>query len=226
MSNDLHQFLEPAPGIQCEHPQVQALVQGIVKGAADEMEAAGRLFRHARDTVAYSPYVPYFRIKHYLALNVLERGHGFCVQKGALLVTLARAAGIPARLGFAHIRNHQMPETLRQVLGGNVMYNHCFAEFYLDGGWLKLTPTFDQALSQERGWQLVEFQPGQNALLPAEDLAGRPHISYLENLGWRLGVPLEELIETWRLNYGDDQFQRWDQAILDYGHYLPGEMDS
>ena len=36
----------------------------------------------------------------------LARGYGFCVNKAVLLAALARAVGIPARLGFADVRNH------------------------------------------------------------------------------------------------------------------------
>ncbi len=49
---------------------------------------------------------------------MLEAGRAYCVPKAVLLaaVLLAavlRAAGVPARLGFADVRNHVQSDTLR-----------------------------------------------------------------------------------------------------------------
>ena len=209
MSPDRSIFLSPTAGIQCDHPQVRALAASIVVGTDDPQQAAAELFNFVRDEVAYSPYVPFDRLDDYLALATLERGKGFCVQKAALLCALARAADIPCRLGFAHIRNHQLPANLAQVLGTDVMFHHCYVEWELNGRWRKATPSFERALCQERGWRVVEFQPRADCLLPALDLAGRPHISYLDKLGWREGVPLEEILESWRQGYGEERVEEW-----------------
>ncbi len=213
MSQDLEQFLAPAPGIQCDHPEVLSLARGIVQGAANDLEAAGRLFTWARDTVRYSPYVPFAELEDYLALNTLARGRGYCVQKSALLCALARAVGIPARLGFADIENHQLPAGMAEVLGSPIMAHHCFVEWFLAGRWLKATPSFEAPLCAERGWRLVEFDPQGDALLPSHDLAGRPHITYLRRLGWRQGVPLAEILESWRREYGAGRVAAWQEAL-------------
>jgi len=213
MSQDMELFLEPAPGIQCDHPQVRDLARSIVNGAANHREAAARLFPWAREAVRYHPYVPFDSIEDYLALNTLERGRGYCVQKSALLCALARAAGIPARLGFADIENHQLPAGMAEVLGSPVMAHHCFVEWFLGGRWLKATPSFEAPLCAQRSWRLVEFDPQRDSLLPARDLAGRPHITYLRRLGWRQGVPLEEILEAWRAEYGAERVASWARAV-------------
>lgn len=217
MEPDLEHFLAPAPGIQCEPPEVVALARRTVRGAADDLAAAEKLFTFVRDQVAYSPYVPFHRLDDYLALNTLARGKGYCVQKSAVLVALARALGIPARLGFADIRNHQLPAGMADMLGSDVMYHHCYAELFAGGRWLALTPSFEKALCVARGWRLVEFNPEGDALLPATDLAGRDHISYLEKLGWRVGVPLKEIMDAWRRGYGRRRVEAWIAAIEDQG---------
>ncbi|MBI4798722.1 MAG: transglutaminase domain-containing protein [Desulfarculus sp.] len=84
-SPDLEQFLVPAPGIQCEHPEVFKLARSLARGAKNDVEVARRLFEFARDSVRYSVYVPFWELEHYLALNTLARGKGYCVQKSALL---------------------------------------------------------------------------------------------------------------------------------------------
>jgi transglutaminase-like putative cysteine protease len=57
-----------------------------------------------RDEIKYNMYTPKFLPEHFLASNILAKNEGYCVQKAVLLVALARAAGIPAGLGFAKIR--------------------------------------------------------------------------------------------------------------------------
>lgn len=205
----MEKFLQPAEGIQSDHPRIKELALKITKDAGDQVEAARLLFYFVRDTVAYSVYVPFDHIEDYLALNTLERGRGYCVQKAALLCTLARSVGIPTRLGFADIRNDLLPEHLDEMIPEGILYYHCFVEWFLDGRWIKSTPSFDQALSLKKGWRLVEFDPAGDALLPSHDLKGRPHVSYLKYHGWRLGVPLDEFIEVNTKGCGQKAMDIW-----------------
>ncbi|MCF8043077.1 MAG: transglutaminase-like domain-containing protein [Desulfarculaceae bacterium] len=205
----LENFLVPAPGVQCEAAEIFELARRTARGSVGDVEAARRLFEFVRDTVRYSVRVPFDSLEHYLALNTLARGRGYCVQKAALLCALARAVGIPSRLGFADIENNLLPEGLYEITGGKVLSYHCFVEWYVGGAWYKATPSFDKALSAEHGWRLVEFVPGEDLLLPATDLAGRPHIRYLQQRGWRLGVPLEEMMAYWTEDVGLDHLDAW-----------------
>lgn len=206
---DLEQFLVPAPGIQCEHPEVRTLARKIAKGSANETEAAGWLFAFVRDTVRYSVRVNFWELEQYLALNTLARGYGFCVQKSALLTALARSLGIPARLGFADIQNHQLRGPLAEAVPDGIIYHHCFTEWWINRAWRKATPSFDAGLTRELGWRLVEFAPDRDLLLPETDLAGQPHISYLAYHGWRLGVPLEEFLAVVMEKHGREGLEGW-----------------
>lgn len=209
-SLDLDEFLVPAPGVQCEHPEVRELARSIAKGSANDVEAARRLFTFVRDTVRYSVGVPVASLEDYLALNTLARGKGFCVQKSALLCALARALGIPSRLGFADIRNEKLHGRLMKMIPDKIIYHHCFVEWFVGGRWLKATSSFDRELTERHGWRLVEFDPAGDALLPETDLQGRPHVSYLAYHGWRLGVPLAEFSEVTDRLYGEGSMARWD----------------
>ncbi len=221
MTRDLEYYLAPAEGIECGHRDILALARELARGSADEAEAAGRLFDYVRDTVRYNPYTPFHRMEDYLARTVLRRGRGYCVQKSALLCALARALGIPARLGFADISNHQLPAGLYEVLGSDVMYHHCFVEWWLRGAWRKATPSFEVPLVAERGWRLVEFDPEGDCLLPETDAAGRPHISYLRYLGHSQGVPLQEILDSWRAGYGPERVDYWISQVENGGSWHP-----
>jgi transglutaminase-like putative cysteine protease len=217
MSEDLEQFLTPAPGIQCQHPEVYRLARSLALGAKNDVQAAGRLFEYVRDKVRYSVYVPFWELEHYLALNTLARGTGFCVQKSALLCALARALGIPSRLGFADIQNHQVRGPLAEALPQGIIYHHCFVQWFVGGRWLKATPSFDRGLTEALGWRLVEFSAEVDALLPSTDLAGQPHVAYLRQHGWRLGVPLEEFLGVTVERYGSEGLESWKARSLEMG---------
>jgi hypothetical protein len=118
--------------------------------------------------------------------------------------------GIPSCLGFANIRNERLYGHLKEIIPDKVIYYHCFIEWFLGGRWLKSTPSFERALTEHYGWQLVEFNPTIDALLPAVDLQGRPHVSYLAYHGWRLGVPLAEFAEITDRYYGEGTIARLD----------------
>lgn len=213
MNDDLSHYLDPAPAIDCDRREMFDLARSIARGSKNDVQAGVRLFEYVRDTIRYNPYVPFWRLEFYTAQATLDRGKGFCVQKAALLVSLARAIGIPARLGFGDIRNHLLPQSLADYLGSDIMTFHSWAELFLAGKWVKATPPFDSDLCRENGWRVVEFDGRTDAMLPATDLAGRPHISYLKVHFSSPGVPLEDILAAWAKVYGPDRLVRWRREL-------------
>ncbi len=218
MSDELAAYLEPAPAIACDDEIVVAMARDLIAGSKDDIEAAIILFEFVRDGIRYNPYVPFWDLSFYTAEATLKRGKGYCVQKSALLVTLARAVGIPARLGFGDIANHLLPDGLYDYLGTNVMTFHCWAELFLAGKWVKATPSFEEALCTERGWRLVVFDGRNDAMLPATDLEGRPHVSYLKTHFTSPGVALDDLLAAWEEVYTPQRLALWRKALAkEYG---------
>jgi hypothetical protein len=86
-----------------------------------------------RDTVRYDPYQAYAHDDAYSARVALERGRGFCIAKAALLAACARAVAIPARLGFADVRNHLATARLIEMNGSDVFRWHGYTDLWLDG---------------------------------------------------------------------------------------------
>src|SRR3546814_6199153 len=88
---------------------------------------------------------------------VISRGYVFCVNKAILLAALARAEGIPARLGLADVKNHLATARLRAHMGTDVFFYHGFAELWLDGKWVKATPAFNIELCEKFRVLPLEF---------------------------------------------------------------------
>ena len=97
--------LRATPAIDADHPDVQAFARQHAQGA-NERERAVALTHAVRDGFRYDPYRIDLSPAGMRASTVLANGYGWCVPKATLLTAVARAAGIPARLGFADVRNH------------------------------------------------------------------------------------------------------------------------
>lgn len=73
------------------------------------------------------------------------------------------AAGIPARLGFADVKNHLATPRLTDLNGGDVFHWHAYTDLHLEGRWVKATPAFDLALCERFGVLPLEFDASGSA---------------------------------------------------------------
>ena len=176
-------YSKPTPVIDSDSRPVEAKARELTRGVEDPCEASTALFYFVRDRVRYNLYVSKSRPEDFRASSTLLRGEGYCVQKAVLLVALARAADIPAALGFARLRNHLLPEKTREWLGGDILPFHGYAELYLNGRWVKATPAFDAAMCEKHRIIPVEFDGTEDAVFHPHNREGKPHIEYLEDLG-------------------------------------------
>lgn len=193
---NIDKFIEPTLYIDSDTPLVQERSKDLVRGLAAQREKAVKLFYAVRDGIRYTIYGERCLPEHFRASHVLSVGEGYCVQKAILLVALARAASIPARLRFAAIRNHLMTAELLKKRGTNFFAYHGYTDLYLDGSWVKATPTFDLVCCKNAGLRPVEFDGQHDALLPPVTPDGRRHIEYVEDRGVFEDVPFDEIMKT------------------------------
>jgi len=173
-----------------DHPALVALARSLARATPRETSVA--LFDWVRDHVAYVPLPPADR-ESFRASVVLRRRWGYCVQKAVLLAALGRAAGIPSRLGFADVRNHQLPAPLRAAMGTNLFTWHGYTEFLVEGRWVKATPAFDPGTAARAGVLPVSLDGANDALMHPVDPRGNPYIEYVEERGAFDDVPFEAI---------------------------------
>ncbi len=181
--------------IDSDHPGIVEKAKELALGAVDDIETARRFFYFARDGILYNLYEPRSRPEHFRASNTLARERGFCVTKAILLAALARSVGIPARLGFASIRLHIVPAKLAEILTTNDLPDHGFAELFLNGKWVKATPSFDIGMCRQYNFVPIEFDGKTDARYHPLTADGRPHIEYLSFKGYFDDVPVEKIVE-------------------------------
>jgi len=189
----MEKYLKSTFFIDCDTSSINEKSQQLTEGRRQDVAKAKSLFYFVRDEIRYNPYLPKHLREDFRASNVLSTGEGYCVQKAVLLVALARAAGIPSRLGFAMIRNNLMPYKLCQLMKTNIFPWHGYAELYLKGKWVKATPAFDLKMCQENNIVPVEFDGQSNAKFHLYDREGKLHIEYLMDRGLFDDVPLNQI---------------------------------
>ena len=197
----MDQYLSSTRFIDSESPDVVAFARDASAGATGDLDKVQRLYGAVRDGIAYDPYVDFTDPANFRASGVLAARRGFCVGKAALLAACARASGIPARVGFADVRNHMTSAKLYERIKTDVFIWHSYAELFVDGRWVKATPAFDLALCQRVDIAPLAFDGQTDSLFQPFDRAGRRHMEYLKDRGAFADVPFEIMLADFRATY-------------------------
>jgi len=213
----MEMYLKPTPVIDCDAPPVREKAQNLTADKENDVEKAKALFYFVRDDITYNPYVLHNLVEHNKASITLSRGEGYCVQKAILLAALARAIGIPARPGFADIRNYIIPQKLLELMhGSNLFIYHGYCELYIGQKWVKATPAFDLEMCQKHHIIPVEFDGKNNATFHRYNQEGKLHIEYVHDYGHYPDLPLEEMLEARVKVYGPD-YLTMQESLLNLG---------
>jgi transglutaminase-like putative cysteine protease len=183
--------LAPTALIDSDHPAVVAFSRQA-RGATPR-ERAVELYYLVRDGFRYDPYRIDLTAAGMRASRVLEVGYGWCVPKATLLAAVARAAGIPARVGFADVRNHLSTERMRRMLQTDLYIWHGYTELWLDGAWVKATPAFNLALCDRFGLLPLDWDGRADSIYHPYDREGRRHMEYANQRGSFDDVPLAQI---------------------------------
>lgn len=198
-------YLRPTYALDFDHPAVRRFAFEVTEALDSPRERAVALFYAVRDRIRYTPYEVDLSPEAMRASAVLAAGTGFCIPKALLLTASARAVGVPARLGFADVRNHLASQRLLELMGHNDVFAwHAFSEFWLDERWVKATPAFNIELCERFGVRPLEFDGTEDALFHPYDVAGRHHMEYVRSRGSYEDLPLEEIRATF-----EELYPRW-----------------
>jgi len=202
--DDLELYLKPTFVIDCDSEAVKEKASLLTEKCGSEREKARELFYFVRDEIKYNPYLPFnsFDLSDYRASRTLQRGEGYCIQKAVVLTALARAVGIPARLGFADIKNHLAPDKLREMMGTNMFVYHGYTEFWLDNIWVKATPAFNIEMCDKFDIKPVEFDGVTDAVFHERNRKGELHIEYIRYHGAFADLPFKEIMRAFINQYG------------------------
>ena len=196
----MNAFLSPAAYIDSGHPAVIAFAKKSAKGNAP-LERAVSLYYAVRDGIRYNPFLDFSKEETFRASQCIVAGEGFCIGKAALLAAVARADGIPARVGFADVKNHLTTPALRERMGSDLFIYHGYTELQLEGKWVKATPAFNVELCRRFKVKPLEFDGREDSIFHPYDEDERRHMEYLRERGSHADVPVAEIMRAFREAY-------------------------
>jgi transglutaminase-like putative cysteine protease len=199
-SDPIAACLHPTDSIDSDHPAVRAFALQHATGQGAR-ERAVSLYLAVRDELRYDPYRIDLTPRGMKASMALQQRSGWCVPKAVALAAVARASGIPARLGFADVRNHLTTERLRQTMQTDVFAWHGYTELWIEGAWRKATPAFNIELCDKFGLLPLAFDGVHDSLYHPYDRAGQRHMEYVTQRGSFDDLPLDQITATFEQVY-------------------------
>lgn len=202
--------LRPGTIINSGHPDVIKYAMDSLDGSeSTDREKAVKLYLRVRDDIRYNPYLPFYRPEHYLSSNVIKSRTGFCIPKAGLLCAVARACGIPSRIGFASVRNHLSTRQLLEYLGSDLIVYHGFTELWIEGKWVKATPAFNAELCLLHKVPPLEFDGTSDSIFHEFNSDKKKFMEYVALHGVHHDVPVDLIVSEWEKAYGKDRVRKW-----------------
>jgi transglutaminase-like putative cysteine protease len=194
-------YLHPSATVDSQHPKVVEYARDHVAGLHEPTEQAVKLYYAIRDGFRYDPYTLQVSVEGLRASTTLDNGYGWCVAKAVLLAACCRAISVPARLGFADVKNHLSTERMRSSMGTEIFYWHGYTSIFLADTWVKATPAFNIELCEKFRIRPLDFDGREDSIYHTYNLDGDLHMEYVNLRGEFEDVPIEEMMETFREKY-------------------------
>jgi transglutaminase-like putative cysteine protease len=196
-------FLKPTAFVDSDSAPVHDFAASALRGfeTASPTDKAIRLFDAVRDRIKYDPFNVGTTPHDYRASTVAQRPSNYCVPKAILLAAVLRAAGIPAAPGFADVRNHLNSAKLADLMGTDLFIYHGYVALWLDGKMFKVTPAFNTELCQRFGVRELVFDGKSDALFHEFDTQNRRHMEYVNDRGWFVDPPIDQLLKDFHVTY-------------------------
>ncbi|MDD9303526.1 MAG: transglutaminase domain-containing protein [Desulfobacter sp.] len=195
--------MSPTFFIDSDHPEIKAFSTHYTQNAKTDLDKAIGLYYAVRDEIRYDPYSIDPRAKTMKASYTLEKKKGYCVAKAVLLAACVRSQGIPARLGFADVKNHLTTDKLKQRMGTDLFVWHGYTDIFLNDKWVKATPAFNLGLCKAFGVLPLEFDGIQDSVFHPLNAKGDRHMEYVRDHGRFSDLPWDTILKSFMKTYPD-----------------------
>jgi transglutaminase-like putative cysteine protease len=214
MNSEIEQYTQSTPIINYDDPSVVEFARQNAGNSINPREQSISLYYAVRDGIRYDPYDIDLSIEGLRASTTLNKGRGWCITKAVLFTGCCRAVGIPARMGFADVRNHLSTRRMRDTLKTDVVFWHGYASIFINEVWIKITPVFNKELCQRFKLKPLDFDGCHDSIFHSFDMEGERHMEYLKYHGEYPDVPIEKIKETFLKEY--PSALSWNQANFDH----------
>jgi transglutaminase-like putative cysteine protease len=199
----LPEFLVSTAFVDSTSSEVREFVSRSLDNTPDlsATDKAICLFEAVRDRIKYNPFDIGTVEDEYRASRIAGKPSNYCVPKAILLTAALRAAGIPAAVGFADVRNHLNSPKLADLMRTDVFIYHGYVALWLDGNLFKVTPAFNTELCERFGVRQLIFDGKSDALFHEFDTNSQRHMEYVRDRGWFADTPIGQLLREFRVTY-------------------------
>ncbi len=197
----MERYLTPTYYIDSDHPAVIEFARRNCNSGESKIEKAIHLYYAVRDGIRYNPYSIVSSKEAMKASSVLDKGDGYCVAKAVLLAACARSRQIPARLGFADVKNHLNTERLKKLMGTDVFIYHGYTELFLNNKWVKATPAFNLELCNNFNVKPLEFDGTKDSIFHPFDKKGNRHMEYVKEYDTFSDLPWDTILAELMAGY-------------------------
>lgn len=202
--------LLPTPIINADHDAVRAYARQQAGPSENPVDQAVSLYYAVRDGIRYNPYKFELTVNGLKASTTLAEGEAWCVPKAALLAACCRVMEIPARVGYADVRNHLSTKRMREAMKTDIFHWHGYTPIFLQGKWVKATPAFNRELCEKFRLRTLDFDGKADSIYHPFDLDGNRHMDYIKFRGEYDDVPLQEMKETF-----EDMYKRLSSSTVE-----------
>ncbi|GJL84101.1 MAG: hypothetical protein DHS20C01_37350 [marine bacterium B5-7] len=194
-------YLDSASFIDYDDKMVHDFAERESAGAENDLDAILRIYYAVRDKIHYDPFHVGPDPRYFRASDCLREQRGFCIPKAALMAACARALGVPARVGYADVKNHLTTPKLHELVGGNIYTWHSYTDVYLEGKWVKATPAFNLSLCEKFGVHPLDFNGRDDSLFQEFNTKGMRHMEYVRYRGVYADVPYDTIVSEFEHNH-------------------------
>ena len=201
MDIEVQRYLKPARFVDSDSKQVIEFAKTSVGNSKNPIKQGIELYYTVRDGIKYDPYHLSFEPDTLKASSVISRRYGFCVEKAVALAALARAVGIPSRIGFANVRNHLTTNRLKEIMRSDIFVFHGYAELFLEDKWVKATPAFNASICKLFNVKPLEFDGMNDSLFQPYNSKGNLFMEYVKDHGQFNDLPYETMVDEFKIHY-------------------------
>lgn len=197
-------YLSAAEYVDSDSPEVRDFTAAALRNLAPDASDTDKaicLFDAVRDGLRYDPFTFPLTADGYRASVIAKSETGFCVPKAILLAACLRAAGIPAALGFADVRNHLNTPKLANLMDTDLFIYHGYVQLWLDGKSYKVTPAFNTELCDRFGVKPLVFDGKSDALFHEFNKSDQRHMEYVNDRGLFQDIPIDQFLSDFKKTY-------------------------
>lgn len=185
----MQSYLEETKFLNFNHPQFDDFLNKF-QPSSHPTENAIKLYEFVRDAFLYDPYHLDLRDEALRASAIILKKRAWCVEKAIVLATCLRKVGVPARLGFAIVKNHVGVEKLTHYLRRPEIVFHGYVDVYLENKWSKCTPAFDTRICNFNKVDVLVWD-GKTDSLFQEYVHEQQYMTYEHQYGEFDDVPID-----------------------------------